>query len=272
MKRILSDKVAIVTGASGGIGAAIAMKFAAEGATVVIADVDTAGGNKIVDDIESMHETALFVKCDVSDAKAVDDLVETTIATFESIDVLVNNAGGSFGRDDNIHRVNQSTWDMNLDVNLKGQFLCSQKVIPPMISGGGGNLVHMSSVNAMTGIGLTAYSAAKAGVLSLSRNIATQYGMHGIRSNAICPGTIATMSRQREMERSGDVSVRDEWLDQYALGRFGRPEEVAEAAVFLASERSSFVTGTELVVDGGLTAGLDQSLERAVYTIDDGPV
>lgn len=272
MSGALDDQVAIVTGAAMGIGRAIATTYAAEGATVVVADVDADGGEDTVSTIEAAGGTARFIECDVSDAAAVDALVEATLTAFGSIDVLMNNAGGSFADDDNIHRIDEDTWDANVDVNLKGSFLCAQKVIPPMVTAGGGTLVHMSSVNGITGIGLTAYSAAKAGILSLSRNIATQYGMHGIRSNAICPGTIETESRRVEMEETGGGPARDEWLEQYALGRFGRPEEVAEAAVFLASERSSFVTGTELVVDGGLTAGLDQSLERAVYTIDDGPV
>jgi len=128
----------------------------------------------------------------------------------------------------------------------------------------------------LTGIGLTAYSAAKGGVLSLSRLLAVQYGRHGIRANVVSPGTIETGNREEEMEasekrREGERSAREEWLDQYPLGRFGRPEEVAEATLFLASERSSFVTGTNLVVDGGLTAGLDQGLQTRVYDVDEPP-
>jgi len=145
-----------------------------------------------------------------------------------------------------------------------------------MIDGGGGSIVFMGTVNALTGIGLTAYSAAKGGVLSLSRLLAVQYGRHGIRANVVSPGTIETGNREEEMEasekrREGERSAREEWLDQYPLGRFGRPEEVAEATLFLASERSSFVTGTNLVVDGGLTAGLDQGLQTRVYDVDEPP-
>jgi 3-oxoacyl-[acyl-carrier protein] reductase len=267
----LAGEVAVVTGSAKGIGRAIAERFADEGASVVVADVDDDGGRATVESIESAEGRATFVETDVSDADDTRALVDATLDTYDRLDVLVNNAGGGLAGDDNLHRIDEATWDANIDVNLKGSFLCAREALPAMVAGGGGRLVHMSSVNGLTGIGLTAYSAAKAGILSLSRNIATQYGRHGIRSNVICPGTIETESRRREMAESGGDPAREEWLEQYALARFGRPEEVADAALFFASEQSSFVTGTELVVDGGLTAGLDHGLEQLVYDVDDVP-
>lgn len=266
----LDDYVAIVTGAGRGIGRAIAERFATAGAAVVVADIDAESTRETVERIRSDGGTATAVPTDVSDATEVRSLVDATVDDHESLDVLVNNAGGSFD-DDNLHRVSEAVWDQNIDVNLKGTFLCSREALPAMVASGGGSMVHMSSVNGLTGIGLTAYSAAKSGILALSRNIATQYGRHGIRSNAICPGTIETETRQEEMEEAGGSETRDEWLQQYPVGRFGRPSDVAEAALFLASDRSQFVSGTKLVVDGGLTAGLDYGLEQRVYNVDETP-
>lgn len=257
--------IVVVTGASNGIGRSIAQRFGAAGATVVVADIDADGGDETVDSIER-DGTAEFVPTDVSDADSVASLIEATVDTYGGIDVFVNNAGGSFD-DGNPARVSESTWDRVIDVNLKGQFLCAREALPAMIDSGGGALIHISSVNAGLGIGLVSYSAAKNGILALSRLIATQYGRHGIRSNAICPGTIITGASSEKLTTEG--KVREEWLDQYPVGRFGQPEDVADAALFLSSDAASFITGTELVVDGGLTAGLDQRLEKLMYDIDE---
>ncbi len=263
-----SDETAIVTGAGNGIGRAVAERLAEANATVVVADVDAEGGKETVEAIEADGGTAEFVRTDVSNSTDVATMVEATMETHGSVDVLVNNAGGSFD-DGNPHEVAESTWERIIDVNLKGQFLCAREVIPSMVESGGGSMVHVSSVNAKRGIGLVSYSAAKNGILALSRLIATQYGRHGIRSNAVCPGSIITDASSEKLTTEG--SVRDEWLDQYPVGRFGRPADVAHAVDFLTSDAASFVTGTELVVDGGLIAGLDQQLERMMYDVDDPP-
>lgn len=260
------DDIVVVTGASNGIGSAIARQFGAAGATVVVADIDAAGGEETVAAIERDGARADFVPTDVSDEDDVASLIEATMDTHGGIDVFVNNAGGSFD-DGNPDRVSQSTWDRIIDVNLKGQFLCAREALPAMIDSGGGALLHVSSVNARLGIGLASYSAAKNGILALSRLIATQYGRHGIRSNAICPGTIITGASSEKLRTEG--TVREEWLNQYPVGRFGRPADVAAAALFLTSDAASFITGTELVIDGGLTAGLDQRLETLMYDIDE---
>lgn len=260
------DEVVVVTGASNGIGRSIARQFGAAGATVVVADIDADGGEQTVATIERDGARAEFVPTDVSDAHDVASLIEATMDTYGTIDVFVNNAGGSFD-DGNPDRVSEATWDRVIDVNLKGQFLCAREALPAMIDSGGGAMLHVSSVNARLGVGLASYSAAKNGILALSRLIATQYGRHGIRSNAICPGTIITGASSEKLRTEG--TIREEWLDQYPIGRFGRPEDVAAAALFLTSDAASFITGTELVIDGGLTAGLDQRLEELMYDIDE---
>jgi 3-oxoacyl-[acyl-carrier protein] reductase len=261
--------VVIVTGGSNGIGRTIAEQFARVDATVVIADVDIEGGEEVVEAIERDGGIADFVRTDVSNTDDVATLVNATIDAHDSVDVLVNNAGGSFD-DGNPTSVTESTWDRVIDVNLKGQFLCAREVLPAMIESGGGSMLHVSSANAQHGIGLASYSAAKNGILALSRIIATQYGRHGVRSNAVCPGTIITGASSEKLTTEGPI--REEWLDQYPVGRFGRPEDVAAAALFLTSEAASFITGTELVIDGGLTAGLDQRLEQMMYAIDETPM
>ncbi|MCT9098041.1 SDR family NAD(P)-dependent oxidoreductase [Haloarchaeobius sp. HME9146] len=269
----LTDRTAIVTGASRGIGKAIAETFADAGANVVLCARSSETVESVAADIETTYDTrAVGVACDVTEPEEVEALVATTVDTFGGIDVLVNNAGGAIA-DETILRLDEETWEQNLDVNLTGHYRVAKAALPEMITGGGGSIVHVGSVNGMTGIGLSAYSAAKSGLLQLSRNIATQYGHRGIRSNVLAPGTIETEQRRREMEeseeRAEEGSARQKWLDQYALRRFGRPDEVATAALFLASDAAGFVTGTELVVDGGLLSGLDQSLLRDVYEIDD---
>jgi len=280
--RIMSDhelagKTAVITGASKGIGRAIAEHFAAAGANVVICSRKQGDIDGVAAAItEGDGGDALGVACDVTDSAAVEAMVDAALDEFGTVDVLVNNAGGMI-RDDNLHRIDEDVFDRNIEVNLKGQYLVASELLPVMVENGGGSMVHMGSVNGIFGIGLTAYSAAKSGILSLSRNIATQYGRYGIRSNVISPGTIETKNREDEMVETEEKqeegkTAREEWIDQYPLGRFGRPREIAEATLFLASDRAGFVSGTNLVVDGGLTAGLDSTFQTAIYDADDRPV
>lgn len=263
---LLEGTTSIVTGGGRGIGRAIAELFAKEGATVVVADIDVEAGEETVDCIHAEGGSAVFVEVDVTNQKDIDSAVKVCVDEYRGLDVLVNNAGVSKG-DDNLHRLDLETWEGMLDLNLTGHFRCARAALGPMVKSGGGSMIHMSSINGQQGIGLTGYSAAKSGLLGLSRVIATQYGHHGIRSNVICPGTIesATLAAKREAEWSDELRTR--FLDQYPLGRFGRPEEVATAALFLASDLSSFVTGTELVVDGGFTSSTDQRLIDMLYDV-----
>lgn len=263
---IMDEDVAIVTGAAKGIGRAIATTLATEGASVVVADVDVEGGTGTAREIESEGGTARFLETDVTDRQSVRDAVDGTIDEFGGVDVLVNNAGGSLD-DDVVHAVDPESWRTIVELNLTGPYLCTHEVLPAMVESGGGRIAFVSSANAVTGIGLPAYSAAKSGLHALSRLVATQYGQYGIRSNAVCPGTIVTESRAAERSEWSDA-VTDQLRDQYPAGEFGCPEDVANAVRFLVSDRSRFVNGIELVVDGGLSAGLDRTFQRTVYDTD----
>ena len=281
MSGLLADETALVTGASRGIGSAIADRFAAEGANLALCARSESDVQQVAETLRSEYGIdAVGFECDVTDPDAISALVDGTLDSFGGIDVLVSNAGGS-SDDDNLHRVDLESWNHNLELNLTSLFLVAREVLPVMVEGGGGSIVHMSSVNGISGIGQIAYSSARSGVFGMSRLIATQYARHGIRSNVVCPGTIETGRRRERMETVGERrdavehgaewTQRDQWLDQYPAGRFGTPEEVADATLFLASDMSSFVNGTQLVVDGGLTAGLDWSFQQQIFQSDERP-
>lgn len=272
----LADRPAIVTGASRGIGREIATTFAAAGGNVAICSRSYDDIKPVAEQITAEHEGSVIpVECDITDAEEVRAFVDTAIEEFGDLHVLVNNAGGSVESADLLHRCDEETFEWMLELNLKGPYLLAREALPAMIAAGGGSMVHVGSVNGLFGIGLAGYSEAKSGLLALSRNIATHYGQYNVRSNVISAGTIETQNRKDEMtntkERSGGTNARDYWLDQYPLGRFGRPDEVAATALFLATERAGFITGENIVVDGGLTVGLPTSFENEIYQADDPP-
>jgi len=263
---LLEDRISLVTGGARGIGRAIAELFAAEGAMVVVADIDVEAGESTAERIRTRGGRAEFVETDVTVRRDVATAVRACVDAFGRLDILVNNAGGSVG-DDSLHRIDTASWEKMIDRNLTGQFRCARAALGPMVESGGGSMIHVSSVNGLQGIGLTGYSAAKSGILGLSRVIAAQYGGHGIRSNVVCPGTIESETLARKRAENWTDELRTRFLDQYPLGRFGDPEEVATAVLFLASDMASFVTGTELVVDGGFSSGTDQELLDMLYDI-----
>ncbi|MFC4540471.1 SDR family NAD(P)-dependent oxidoreductase [Halosolutus amylolyticus] len=272
----LAARPAIVTGASKGIGREIAATFAEAGGKVVICSRSYDRVDPVAEELTAAHEGRVVpVECDVTDSDAVRKLVDTAIDEFGAIRVLVNNAGGADESANLLHRCDEETFEHMLNLNLKSQFLLSKETLPAMVAAGGGSMVHLGSVNGLSGIGLTGYSEAKSGLLALSRNIATHYGKHGIRSNVISAGTIETEARKAEMEnteeRAEEASARERWLDQYPIGRFGTPEEIADIALFLASDRASFITGSNIVADGGLTSGLPTSFLNEIYHADESP-
>ena len=256
----LADRTAIITGAGSGIGRATACRFAAEGARIVVADINDAAGMETVGAIEAAGGTGLFVHTDVTVISEVEAVVSQALDAYDSVDILVNNA--YFCDGDDILTVDEELWNRNISGCLSSAFLCCKAVLPHMIGRGKGAIVNIASVNGLLGLGEEAYSAAKAGVISLTQNIAVRYGERGVRANSICPGSIQTPAWQAVLEKDPDLFDRlSKW---YPLKRVGKPEEIAAAALFLASDQASFVTGTNLIVDGGLTAGLKRMGEELV--------
>jgi len=247
-------KVAIVTGASGGMGQAIAIAFAAAGASVVAADLTEDAGRETVDQIGQAGGRAVFVATDVSDAAAVEALVARATSDFGRLDCAVN-AAAIEGERGPLHEVDDATFDRIIAVNLRSIFLCMKHEIVAMLAGGhGGAIVNIASTNSFRPQPhQSAYTASKHGVLGMTRNAAVDYGAEGIRINAICPGAIDTPMLRAAMERRGrqpeEVAGR-----LSLLGRFGQPDEIAQACLWLCSDESSFTTGHALAVDGGYLA------------------
>ncbi len=247
----LPAAVALVTGGGSGIGRGIAERFAQEGGRIVIADRNLARAEETARHITELGGEALALEADVADDESVRRMVDRARAAFGPVTHLVNNAAISRGND--IETIEPELWDLNLAVVLRSVFLCTRAVLPDMIADRRGVIVNIASVNGLFGIGEEPYSAAKAGVINFTQNVAVKYGRHGIRANVICPGTIRTPIWGDRLAEQPDVFERlAAW---YPLGRVGEIEDVVNAAVFLASAESAWVTGAVLPVDGGLTAG-----------------
>jgi len=249
----LDGKVAFLTGAASGIGAACALRFAQEGAAVAGFDLNEADGGDWVE-AAKLAPGALFRMGDVRDDAALAAAVADVVEGLGRIDVLVNSAGVGGGGP--VHLVEIEDWDRVVDVNLKGSFLAARRVLPLMLEQGSGSVINVASVEGIEGFeGGSSYNASKGAVVLLTRNMAIDYGRKGIRVNCICPGFIETPLFHSLMDMPALDEARERIRDAHQLGRFGKPVEIANAALFLASEESSFVTGHSLVVDGGYTAG-----------------
>lgn len=243
----LANKIALVTGAGSGIGRAIALRFAEEGAKVVVNDINDAGGHETVRRIKEAAGEGMFVHADVSRNDEIARMVEAAADAYGSPQILANVAiCGSTA-------VGENQWTPNVGVGMHGTWLCMQAVLPKMKEMHEGSIVNISSVNGLMGFGNThVYSGVKAGIIGLSRSLAGEVGKYGIRVNCICPGTIVTEIWQPVIERDPNIVNRLKAL--YPLGRLGRPEDIAHAALFLASSEASFATGAVFVIDGGVTA------------------
>ncbi len=241
----LRDRVAIVTGAGQGIGRAVALKFAQEGAWVAVAERNRETGRVVAEEMEKAGAEARFVPCDVADASTVNALVEKVIETWGRVDILVNNAG--FDRPATLFRVTEEDWDAVLGVHLKGTLNGIRAVVPHMIRRGYGRIVNISSIYGRTGgIAAISYSAAKAGILGLTKAVAREVGKHGVLVNAVLPG----LTRTPTIERM-PAKYRDMIIQETPLGRMAEPEEIANVVAFLASEEASFMTGACVEVTGG---------------------
>ncbi len=251
----LAGKVAVVTGGGGpGIGRAIAGRFAREGARVVVADLLAERAEEVAAAIVEAGGEALPIHADVARAAEVEALAARALEAYGRVDILVNSAGRSLG--DDIRTIDEATWDANFAVVLKSAFLCTKALVPQMIERGGGAIVNISSVNGLTGLGEEGYGAAKAGMVNLTQNLAIKYGQYGVRANCICPGTIRTPGWERRLAR--DPAIFERLVKWYPLGRIGEPADIANAALFLASDEAAWLTGAILPVDGGLMAGNGQ--------------
>ena len=252
MDRRLTGKVAVVTGAGSGLGLASARRFADEGAAVVCVDLGD-GGEQAADQIAAAGGRALGVSADVSSADDLAAMAAAAQETLGGIDVLYANAGvpGEGKATD----VDPADWERTLAVDLTGVFLSARAVLPAMIERGGGCVLTQASAAGLAALpALAPYSAAKAGVIGLTRQLALDYAPHGVRVNAICPGTVVTPLVEAAMERRGGVEQGlERSRERIPLGRLGRPEEVAALAAFLASDEAAWITGAAIPIDGGLT-------------------
>jgi len=245
----IQDSVAIVTGASSGIGRAAARRFAEEGARVVAADVDADGGSGTVETIRDAGGEATFVETDVSDRADVEAMVETAVDRYGGLDFAFNNAGIE-GRNDSLVDQGDDDWERVIDINLKGVFLGLRAEIPAMLDDGGGVIVNTSSIAGVVGFqGVSPYVASKHGVIGLTKTAALEYGRDGVRVNAISPGVIETPMVDRAA--AANPEMIEAVSEATPMGRVGDPEEIGDAAVWLCSDDASFVTGETLVIDGG---------------------
>ena len=253
-------RVVVITGGGSGLGRVLAHSFAAEGAAVVVADVVGDHATAVADEISEVGGRSLAQTADVTDASDVEAMVETTREAFGPVEILVNNAARATDAD--FLDLSEETWEEDVAITLKGPFLCSQAVLADMTENRSGVILNIASVNALTYFGNEAYSAAKAGILSLTRSLAVRYGPFGVRVNAIAPGTLRTPAWEQRRQKDPEVLERvSRW---YPLGRVGEPEDVAGAALFLASDEASWISGAALPVDGGLTAGNLQMAQEIV--------
>ena len=243
----LTNKTAIITGGGSGIGQACAWAFYQEGANVVLFGRRE---DKLKETAQELGSRAMTVSGDMTRTEDLDRLVQETLSKFHRIDILVNNAGLFKGAP--LHEISDDQYDEMMNINMKAVFQLTRRVLPVMMEQKGGNIIHISSILGIIAVPQVAvYNISKGALNQFSRSIAVEYGSYGIRSNSICPGLIETDMTADLMK---DEELMQEWSKGYPIGRFGKPEDVANTCLFLASDESSFITGTVLPVDGGFTA------------------
>lgn len=248
----LEDKVAIVTGGAQGIGEAISLHLASKGAWVVVADLELARANEVVNEIRALGGKAIATKTDVTKSEQANQMIKAALEEFSKVDILVNNAGGSLHETRSLFcQSEERVWDVVLGVNLKGVLNCARAVINHMIQRQRGKIISIGSIAGLMGTaGLADYSAAKGGVIVFSKALAKEVASYGINVNCVCPGPIAT-----EYFLTLPEEAKQRYLRTIPLGRFGKPEEVASLVSYLASDEADFITGQTFVIDGGRSLG-----------------
>ena len=249
----LQDKVALITGGGSGIGYQTALLFAREGARVVVVDINDTAGNKTVQDIADQGGHAIFVHADVASAQDCRHMVQVAENSYGALHILFNNAGISHADDDDAINTREEIWDLTMEINVKGVYLGCKFGIPALRRAGGGSIINTASFVASLGAATPqlAYTASKGAVLAMTRELATVHAREGIRVNALCPGPLRTELLMKYLDTE---EKRQRRLVHIPMGRFGEAKEIAYAALYLASDESSFVTGTNFLVDGGITA------------------
>lgn len=257
----LQNKVAVITGAASGIGRESALLFAREGAGVVVADIDGAAGQETVDMIRQGGGQAIYVRADVSQRKDCQEMVDQAERHYGQVDVVFNNAGIMLDADGDAVSTEEEIWDLTMNVNLKGVFWGCKYGIAALLRAGGGSIINTASFVALMGAATPqiAYTASKGGVLAMTRELAIVHAREGIRVNALCPGPLRT---KMLMDYLDTDEKRQRRLVHIPMGRFGEAQEMAQAALFLASDESSYITGAEFLVDGGITAAYVTPEER----------
>lgn len=252
----LAGKVALITGAGSGIGRGTANLFGREGASVVVAEINPETGQRTVDEIIAAGGQAHFIQTDVHEEDQCRRMIEAAVSRFGRLDILMNNA--YYNKRGTVVELEPAEWDRSINVMVRSIFLAAKYAVPVMINGGGGSIINIASVHGLlAAAGGAVYEASKSAVINLSRQIAVDFGPRGIRCNAICPGLIIT---ERSAARFEDPVVHARAAAVYPVRRGGRPIDIAYGALYLASDESTFVTGTALVIDGGLTCWLQDSL------------
>jgi NAD(P)-dependent dehydrogenase (short-subunit alcohol dehydrogenase family) len=249
----LEGKVALITGGASGMGMVASTLFASEGAKVVLTDLADEAGQRVAAQIAEAGGEAIYVHADVSSESDARAMVEAAVQRFGKLDVLYNNAGIMLGEDGSVESMDESVWDRTLAINVKGVAFGCKYGVPAMIESGGGSIINVASFVAWLGAATsqTAYTASKGAVLAMTREIAVEYARKGMRCNALCPGPIETPLL---MQLLSDEAKRQRRFVHIPMGRLGQADELAKAALFLASDDSSFMTGASLIVDGGITA------------------
>ena len=246
-----AGKNVLISGGGSGIGHAICLRLAAEGANIILIDKDLKGGQTVEQELKHQKTKALFVQADITSEADVEKVHKEATLFFGTIDVLVNNAGAAFA--ENYAMTTLENWNQDIALNLTGHYMLTRLFLPDMEAQGKGAITNISSVNGAQSFGNPAYSAAKAGVISFTQTLAIEYGPKGIRANVVLPGTIETpVWQSRKNSRPEVFELVKGW---YPVGRVGRPKDIAAAVAFLSADEASFINGASLNVDGGLTAG-----------------